>query len=99
MRRRASAPTGSGVQSQTVRGVQRTCRIEEIAPLLLGYGERRGEPFSEPPRGATLVGLDLSDGEARAADPLGERLLGEIQRLAAPPQPVAKRMCPVLHVA
>ncbi len=80
----ASVPTGV-VQSQTVRGVQRACRIEEIAPLLLGYGERHGEPFSEPPRGATLVGLDLSDGETRAADPLGERLLGEIQRLAPPP--------------
>jgi len=37
------------VQLQMARGVQRTCRIEEIAPLHLGYGERRGEPFSEPP--------------------------------------------------
>ncbi len=87
-----------GVQSQTVRGMHRTCRSEEIAALLLGYGERRGEPFSEPPRWATLVGLDLSDCETRAADPLGERLLGEIQCFAAPPQPVAKRICPVLHV-
>jgi hypothetical protein len=88
-----------GVHSQPVSGVQRTCRGQEITPLLFGNGKRRGEPFSETPRGASLVGLDLSDGESRAANTLGEGLLGEIQRFAPPPQPVAKRMCPVLHVA
>ena len=87
-----------GLQPQTVRGVQRTRGGEEIAPLLLGYGKRRHEPFSEPPRRAALVGLDLSDGETRAADPLAECFLGEIQRFAPPPQPVTKRMCPILQV-
>ena len=86
-----------GVESQLAGGVQRTCRREEIAPFLLGYGERRGEPFGERPRGTTLVGLDLSDCETRAAHPLGERLLGEVQRFAPPLQPVAKRIGPLLH--
>jgi hypothetical protein len=29
---------GRGIQAHTVGGVQRTCRIEEIVPLLFGYG-------------------------------------------------------------
>ena len=86
-----------GVESQLARGVQCTRRREEIAPLLLGNGERCGEPFGERPRGTTFVGLDLSDCETRATDPLGERLLGKVQRFAPPPQPIAKRIGPLLH--
>ena len=35
-----------GIQRQTVCSAHRTCRVEKIAPLLLGNSERRGEPFS-----------------------------------------------------
>ena len=38
---------GRGIQSQAVRGVERACRVEEIAPLRLGDGEGCAEPFSE----------------------------------------------------
>ena len=86
-----------GIQPQTVRGLQRTRHSEEIASLRLGNAQRCSEPFGQPARGAALVGFDFSDREARAENPLGERLLGEIQRFAPSPQPVAERICPILH--
>src|SRR3972149_374859 len=70
------------------RGVPPPAPREKPAPPPPGWGERRGEPFSQPPRWAALVGLDFSDGETRAADPLGGRLLGEGQGFAGPPPPI-----------
>ncbi|MES2226651.1 MAG: hypothetical protein V4540_02635 [Pseudomonadota bacterium] len=98
-RRRALARAGRhGIEPQTARAMHCTCRIEENGSLRLGDGQRCGEPFSEPPGRTPLVGLDLADREDRTGDTLGKRLLRQIQGLAAPPQPVAERMRPVLQL-
>ena len=88
-----------GVQRQAIDGMHRTRRVEECASLLGGDGQRRGQPVREMPRRLPFIGLDLSDREARTTHPLGERLLGQIERLAAAAQPVAKGVRPFLHLA
>jgi hypothetical protein len=85
------------VELQPIHCAHGTRRLQERGALLRRDGELVGKTLGEPARGAALVGLDLADGKARAGDALGERLLGEVERLAAPPQPVAKRICPLVH--
>jgi hypothetical protein len=49
-----------------------------------------GQPFGDLARGAALVRLDLTDGDDGAADLLGERLAGQVERAPPPPNPVAE---------
>src|SRR6185369_7440359 len=63
------------VYLQPLRSPDRTRRVEEGLTLLRRDAELFGQAFGEAPRRLALVGLDLADGEARAAHRVGERLL------------------------
>jgi hypothetical protein len=60
--------------------------------LALGGGDLQhvGQALGELARGPTLAPLDLLDGRAGVAQPLRERVLGEIEGLATALDPVAE---------
>src|SRR5690606_22659170 len=65
--------------------------VEESLAFVRGNGELLGETLRQPPGRPALVRLDLAYGVARAVHRARKRFLREIERFAAPPQPVAKR--------
>jgi hypothetical protein len=85
------------VDDEVLGRAQGAGHLEKRIALVRRNREPVGEPLGEPPRRATLVGLDLADREVRARDSLRELLLRQVERLAPPLQPVAERCRPIIH--
>src|SRR5262249_10995470 len=67
------------------RGLQK--RRALLSRDLQAVGQARGQLFGGPP----LVGLNMTDGHCRAADPGGQLFAGQVERSAALPYPGAER--------
>ena len=90
---------GGVVNVHTLGRAHRPGGLEKGIALLGGDRELFGQALGEAARRPSLVRLDLADGKARAAHGAGELLLGKVERLAAPPQPVAERARALFHAA
>jgi hypothetical protein len=73
-------------------------RLDERRALVGRNRQALGQPLGDLGGRAQLVGLDLADGDAGAADMPRQRILSQVERLAPPPQPVAERGA-ALHAA
>ena len=85
------------IDLQLIRRSDCTRGIEERIALGGWYGEALSETLRETAGWTALIGFDLADGETRAAYRLPKLFLRQIERLAAPPQPIAKRVRPLIH--
>ena len=66
--------------------------LDKGHPLRCVEAEAVGQFLGQRARGAPCIGLDLLDQIKRAADPLREFCLGQVERLAPPSQAVAERV-------
>jgi hypothetical protein len=73
-------------------------RCQEICSLTGREAQMLGQQCGDLARGPALVGLNLLDGHLGAADPPRKLALREVERLASPPHPVAKRNV-LVHMA
>ena len=67
-------------------------RLDKRHPSGSVEPEATGQPLGELPGRPACIGLDLLDQVERAADPLRELRLGQVERFASPLQPVAERV-------
>jgi hypothetical protein len=81
-----------GGQRQSVHRPFSTCNLDKGHSLRCVEAEAVGQALGKLARRSPRIGLDLLDQIERAADSLREFCLGQVERLAPPPQPVAERV-------